>query len=116
MHLLFALASLAALLFAIFAFFSFVHVVVALAIVALVAFIALSYYAYKEREDLQQATDSLIGDVKSGLKQLDADLLAKVHALENGGHLAAGTTQNLVDAQAAALKSTATTVAAAATA
>lgn len=33
--------------------------------------------------------------------KLDADLLAKLHALENGGHLATGTTATVIAAQTA---------------
>ena len=58
--------------------------------------------AYRKHLSIKQEAEALIYSLTFPGTQLDADLLAKVHALENGGHLASGTMQALVNAQQAA--------------
>ena len=78
------------------------HFILFTVIVAAVAAAALALYAFLKHLSYKDAAKKLIFFLTTEGSKLDSDLLAKIHALENGGHLAAGTTQKLVEAQTGA--------------
>jgi Na+/H+ antiporter NhaD/arsenite permease-like protein len=78
---------------AVFAFFflSFVHTLELLLIVAVLAFLALLIYAYRQHATLKQEVSSILTSLRVDASSLTTALYNRIHALENGGHLAAGT-------------------------
>lgn len=67
---------------------------------ATVLFVAcLAVRAHLKHETLRQETSRLVFKLTLEGSAMEKDVLGKVYALENGGHLAAGTTQMLVNAQ-----------------
>ncbi len=78
---------------AVFAFFflSFVHTLELLLLIVFLAFLTLLVYAYRQHVTLKQELSSIFSNLRVDASSLTTDLYNRIHALENGGHLAAGT-------------------------
>ena len=71
--------------------------VIIFALSAALGFVAV--YARRKHESVKQAYRDLVKKLTLEGSKLEAGLLEKLHALENGGHLASGTTQMVIDSQ-----------------
>lgn len=70
--------------------------------------VGLAFFEYCRRKDesMKQGIATLGDALLRDVKQIDASLLARVHALENGGHLSSGTAQILLDKHVGAVSGT----------
>ncbi len=66
------------------------------------AFIAFALFCYIKHKSLSDGASTLGSALRNGIHTLDVSALAKIHALENGGHLASGTAQDIFEARVAA--------------
>ncbi len=59
--------------------------------------VAFACYCYREHKTVRDGLSTLEDAFKRDKAKIDASLIAKFHALENGGHLATGTAQSLLE-------------------